>query len=235
MNALYIMGATCVVIACLTAILRNRKSERGRLTTKLLASLLFCTIGLVAAALREQMSITAALLLGALLLGLLGDVLLGLDHFVAKDLQPFLFLLGGAPFFLGHVLYIVLLLLTTPLNPWLLLVLPLVPLLFLALHKTKIVDFGNNLLPLLAYGTVLSAMVMCTLNIAKLGASLPQGEDLSRLMLLPGILFVISDTTLFLNKFGGVRTRKWIPVFSFGIMLPYYTAQSLFALAVRYI
>jgi uncharacterized membrane protein YhhN len=235
LTAVYILAGCCVPAGFAAALLRNRHAERGRLASKLLASLLFCATALLAAAQRERMTLSAALLLGALLLGFIGDVLLGLDQFAPKQTRPILFILGGVPFFLGHILYIVLLLPIGNFSPWLLLLLPVVPILFAALARANVIYFGKNLVPCTLYGTILSAMMMSTLNVARQGAALPQGAALAHLMFLPGILFALSDSSLFLRNFGGERLQKWIPALSFTVMLPYYAAQAIFALSVRYI
>ncbi len=235
MHLLYALAAACVAAALMTAIFRTQKMEKCRFVSKLIASLLFCAAGLYAAGQREQMNIYVALLLGALILGLVGDILLGLDRFVPEEARRFLFKMGGVPFFFGHVLYIVLLLPVGNFDPGVLLILPVVPVVFLVLQRVKLVDFGRDLVPLMLYGAFLSAMMMTTVNVARQGAALPQGESLARLMILPGILFAVSDITLFVGRYGNEKTRKGAPVFAHVIMLTYYSAQAMFALAVRYI
>ena len=230
MILLYLLAAACVAVSLVTAMLRNRGLEKGRLACKLTASMLFCLIAFLAATMREtQLSARAALMLAALLLGLIGDILLGLDHFVQDNCQTFIFIVGGVPFFLGHVLYIWLLLLGEPLEPRRLLLLPLMPLLFLLLQRLKVVSLDKLLLPLMAYGLVLGAMMLSTLNLAL------RGGALGRLMLFPGILFAVSDTSLFLGKFGKEKLERVRPVFAYTVMLPYYAAQALFAMAIVYL
>lgn len=230
------LAGACVLCSFATALFRVRNMEKLRLATKLMASVLFCVTGLAAAALRERMSAAAALLLGALLLGLVGDIMLGLDRFAADDpSRQFLYILGGVTFFFGHLLFIALLLPIGSFEPGVLLILPVVPVLFLMLQKAKVVDFGRDLLPLMLYGSFLSAMMMSTVNVARQGANIPQGEALSRLMILPGVLFAASDSLLFIRRYGTERTKKLMSLFEFGVMLTYYAAQALFALAVRVI
>ena len=229
--AVYILlSVASVAVSILAALLRNRGREKGRLLAKLAASLLFCGIACLAACARAApMNSYAALMLAALTLGLIGDVLLGLDRLAAENCQNFLFLVGGTPFFLGHILYISLLLSYAPLRPGLLLILPLVPLFFLLLQRLKVVRLGKLLVPLLIYGLVLGGMMLSTLNVALLGGAL------GRLMLLPGILFTISDTSLFLQKFGKEKLGRALPALAYSVMLPYYGAQCLFAMSVAYL
>ncbi|MDR1464978.1 MAG: lysoplasmalogenase [Oscillospiraceae bacterium] len=226
---LYTLVGLCVVFSLVTAYVRNRRMLRARFVCKMTASLLFLGTGLTAASLRGDMTIPVALLLGALLLGFVGDIILGLDYFVRKDLQSFLFLLGGAPFFFGHVLYTYIFLTAAPLRRQLLPLLLLIPLTFVALDATKRWHLGKNTAPLLLYGLVLSAMVVGTLNLA-LG-----GGSLGKLMAVPGVLFAFSDTCLFLRRFGSAEVKRRAPLFSYLVLFPYYTAQALFALSVQYL
>ncbi|MDR2752677.1 MAG: lysoplasmalogenase family protein, partial [Oscillospiraceae bacterium] len=111
MIILYLLACACLAMAFVTAVLRNKKSEKWRFITKLIASVLFCVIAFLAVVRREApMNYRTTLMLTALVLGFVGDVLLGLDAFVQENCQSFLFLVGGLPFFIGHILYIVLLL-----------------------------------------------------------------------------------------------------------------------------
>ncbi|MDR1928162.1 MAG: lysoplasmalogenase [Oscillospiraceae bacterium] len=226
MTVLYALGIACVCASVATAYCRNKKLEKAQLSLKLTASMLFCVTGVHAAALRESMNARAALLLIALLLGLLGDVLLGLDYFLKKEHIAFIFLLGGGSFFFGHLLYVLLLLPLGGFHPWLLALLPFVPLLFLALQRCRILDLGKNLIPLMAYGLMLGAMLLSTLNLAL------QGGTLGRWMIFPGIFFVISDLSLFLSKFGNQRITPLQNALSYMIMLPYFSAQAIFAVTV---
>jgi len=225
---LYILATACVVLAFFTALLRNRKQERARLAAKLAASLLFCLVAVLAAARRgEPMNARATLMLAALGLGMVGDAMLGLDRFLSNENRAYVMLVGGAPFFFGHILYIILLLPYGRLNPWLLLLLPVLPCVFLLIHKCY--GMGKTLFPMLAYALVLGGMMTLTLNIAL------QGGELGRLMALPGVLFAVSDSSLFLGAYGKERVKRWAPLLSYAVSIPYFTAQALFALSVGYL
>jgi len=225
---LYILAGLCVVISFFTAWLRNAKRERARLIAKLVASLLFCLTAFLAAVQRtEPLNAPTVLMLAALVLGLIGDVVLGLDKFMPKEHKGYLLLVGGAPFFFGHIVYIALLLTYRPFNLWLLLLMPLLPVLFLVIHKT--INLGKLLLPLLLYALVLGTMMMATLNLAL------QGGPLGQLMLLPGVLFAVSDSSLILNAFGKDKVARIAPVLSYTVSIPYFGAQALFALSVTYL
>jgi len=225
---LYILAAACVAVSVPTAVLRHLGHEKSRLVAKLTASILFCMVAFLAAARRENpMNFQATLMLAALVMGLMGDIVLGVDKFVPKEGRGYILLIGGIPFFFGHVAYIALLASYGELNPRLLLIVPVLPLLFLLMHKSF--GLGKMLIPLLAYALVLSAMMVFTFNVAL------QGGPLGRLMILPGILFTISDTSLFLNKYGAEKLKRFVPAFAYTVAIPYFSAQALFALSVTYL
>ncbi|MDR1733773.1 MAG: lysoplasmalogenase [Oscillospiraceae bacterium] len=230
-SALWGLSAVCFLLAALTGVFRAKGMEKMRILFKTLASMMFCAVGFVALMGREvpQVSVRAVLLLVALLLGLVGDIFLGIDGFIHRDVVNFFFLLGGAPFLFGHIVYVGILLSIGTFEPAYLCILAVLPVLFLLLHYFKVWNLHSNLPPLLCYALVLSAMVMGTLNLAR------QGGTLGQLMIAPGILFAISDTSLFLGKFGTERIRRLKPLLSFMIMLTYYSAQCLFAISIRYI
>ena len=225
---LYILAAACVAVSVPTAILRHKGWEKSRLVAKLTASVLFCLAAFLAAARREQpMNFQATLMLAGLVLGLMGDIVLGVDRFVPKESRGYILLIGGVPFFFGHVAYIALLASFGNLNGWLLLIVPVLPLVFLLIHKS--IDFGKMLVPLLLYALVLSAMMVFTFNVAL------QGGPLGRLMILPGLFFTLSDTSLVLNKFGAEKLPRFVPVFTYTVPIFYFSAQALFALSVTYL
>jgi len=230
MTALYILAALSVAVSAVTAALGNKGLHRERFISKMVSSMLFCVVAFCAAVGRGQpMNLQAALMLGALVLGLVGDIVLGLDHFVAPEQRSFIFLLGGMPFFFGHLLYIVLLLSYGGIQWHLVAVLPVVPMFFLLLNRFGLIKLDKMMVPLALYGLVLGAMMLATFNVAA------QGGELGRWMWFPGVLFTVSDASLFLRKFGRGPLRKLKPVFSYTVMLPYYAAQGIFALAVAWL
>jgi len=230
MTALYIMAGACVAVSAVTATLGNKKMKKGRFVSKMVSSLLFCLVAFWAAAAREEpMNVQTALMLGALVLGLVGDIVLGLDQFVAKEYRKYVFVLGGAPFFFGHLLYIALLLSYGNIQWHLVAVLPIVPMFFLLLNRFGLVKLDKMMVPLALYGLVLGAMMLATFNLAA------QGGKLGPWMWFPGVLFTVSDASLFLNRFGRGPLEKLRPVFSYTVMLPYYAAQGIFALTVGWL
>ena len=229
MTALYIPAIASVAAAIVTAILRNLGMEKGRFAAKMASSMLFCLTAFWAAAQRPEMNVQAALMLGALVLGMVGDVVLGLDLFVEEKYKRYIFVLGGAPFFLGHLLYIVLLLSYGDVQWHLVALLPIVPMFFLLLNRFGLIKLDRLMLPLAVYGLVLGAMMLATISLAA------QGGQLGRWMRFPGILFAVSDASLFMNMFGQGPLKRMRPVLSFTVMVPYYAAQGMFALAVGWL
>jgi len=227
----YILALGCAIMAIPTAALSGTNSNKIktlRLTSKMIAATLFLSAGVVAATQRSEPASTAVIImLIGLALGWLGDLLLGLDPFVRKELKNVMLISGGVPFFLGHVAYIVVLANLQPLNLWLLPLMLVLPILIFTLHR--VFDLGKLLVPFLAYSLILGAMMMFTLNVAMLGG------PLGRLMIFPGVLFAISDSCLFLGK--NIREKRQRPVKSlhFACLIPYFTAQALFAASIAYL
>jgi len=229
MTALYTMAGASVAVSVVTAMLRNRGLEKGRFVTKMISSMLFCLTAFLAATSREDMNTRAALMLGALVLGMVGDIVLGLDLFAEEKYRRFVFVLGGTPFFFGHLLYIALLLSYGSIQWHLVAALPIVPMFFLLMNRFGLIKLERLMIPLALYGLVLGAMMLATFNLAA------QGGQLGRWMWYPGVLFTVSDASLFLGKFGQGPLKKLEPAFSYTVMVPYYAAQGIFALAVAWL
>ena len=230
MTILYILAGACVAVSAVTAALGNLGRHQARFVCKMVSSMLFCLVAFWAAVGRDApMNLQASLMLGALVLGLVGDIVLGLDMFMKKEHRKFTFILGGTPFFLGHLLYIVLLLSYGGIQWHLVALLPVVPMLFLLFNRFGLIKLDKMMLPLAAYGLVLGAMMLATLSLAA------QGGALGRWMWYPGILFTISDGSLFLRTYGQGPLKKMKPAFAYTVMLPYYAAQGIFALTVGWL
>ena len=230
MTILYILAGACVAVSAVTATLGNRGMHKGRFVCKMTSSMLFCLVAFWAAVDRTApMNPQASLMLGALVLGMIGDIVLGLDHFLAREHRKFVYVLGGTPFFLGHLLYIALLLSYGNIQWHLVALLPVVPMFFLLLNRFGLIKLDKLTVPFSIYGLVLGAMMLATLSLAV------QGGELGRWMWYPGILFTISDSSLFMRTFGQGPLKKLKPVFAYTVMLPYYAAQGLFALTVAWL
>ncbi|MCL2195881.1 MAG: lysoplasmalogenase [Oscillospiraceae bacterium] len=223
----YFLALGCAIMAIPTAALSSTPHKTVRLICKMIAATLFLVAGFLSAAQRTSpINSAVTIMLIGLGLGWLGDLLLGLDPFVPEKRKNTVLVSGGIPFFLGHVAYIVVLAAFAPLNLWLLPLLAVLPILILIMHR--VFDLGKMLVPFLLYSLILGAMMMFTINVALLGG------PLGRLMILPGVLFAISDSVLFLNKKIREKRGESMPVLHFVCLIPYFSAQSLFALSVAY-
>ncbi|MCL2532287.1 MAG: lysoplasmalogenase [Oscillospiraceae bacterium] len=224
----YILALGCALMAIPTAALSSTPHKVPRLICKMIAASLFLAAGFVAAAQRTGPADAAiTIMLVGLGLGWLGDLLLGFDPFVRPENKNKVLVSGGIPFFLGHVAYIIVLATITPLNLWLLPLLLVLPLLILIMHR--VFDLEKMLVPFLGYSLMLGAMMMFTLNVA-----IEVGGPLGRLMILPGVLFAVSDSVLFLNKKIREKRGQAMPVLHFVCLIPYFSAQALFALSIAY-
>jgi len=228
---IYILAAACVAMSFPTAILRHKGHEKLRYISKLAAALLFCATALAAMIERTQpMNFVTMMMLAGLFLGFMGDVILGLDRFVRPEGRGNLLLIGALPFFLGHIAYIVAMLSWGELNPWLLFIIPFSVVGFWLI--TKVLPIEKYLTPFLLYSLVLSGLMITTLSIA----IAQRGTPLGAIMIAPGIIFTISDVSLLFDRFYGIKeNQKKKPVFGYMVAIPYFSAQALFALAMRYL
>jgi len=228
---IYALALGCFVMSFPTAILRHKGREKLRYISKITAALLFCATAFLAAVQRtEPMNFQATLMLVGLVMGFMGDVVLGLDRFVRPEGRGNLMLIGGFPFFFGHVAYIVALLSFGNLNPWLLLIVPFTIVCFWLINKK--LPIQKYLTPFMFYALVLSGLMISTLGIA-----ISQwGTPLGHIMLLPGLLFTMSDVSLLFDRFYGEKKRgEKLPIFYYLVAIPYFSAQALFALSISYL
>lgn len=228
---IYILAMACFAMSFPTAILRHKGHEKLRYTSKLAAALLFCATAVVAMAQRsEPMSFAATWMLVGLFLGLIGDIVLGLDRFVPPKGRGNLLLIGGVPFFFGHIAYIVALLSLGYVNPWLLFLIPLALVIIWVL--ARVLSLKKYLTPFMLYSLVLAGLMITTLSIA----IAQRGTALGRIMILPGIVFTFSDISLLFDRFyRNKKTGERNPAFFYMVAIPYFSAQALFALSVQYL
>ena len=191
--------------------------------SKAYASIFFCLAGLAAAAQKESLTLPVMGLLMGFFLAATGDILLAMGPMLAIGVKSNgVFLLGGAAFVRAHGLNLAVLLHhAAPLNLYLLQIILLLPVIYAILWKTGVFRFKKAGVPVLAYAAILSAMLMAAAS--------------AKSLLLLGIvlLYITSDTSLFLANFSSerVQPRAW-KAFSFTVMLPYYLAQAGLAVFV---
>lgn len=227
MIAIYILSALSVILGTLSGYFNIRKNATRRIFFKGLASLLFLAVALIALFIKGS-SIYSILVLGALILGTIGDLYLCMNENIAlKEKTTNLFLIGGACFFGGHVLFGVVYLVSVPFELYLipcLFVLPALLGVALLVGKKKIslgkfVPFG------FAYGFILNLMLVVTIN----AFIHNYNNAFGILSLVAGILFVVSDGSLFFKEFSHLKGN---PILIYVVLVTYYVAQCLFACSI---
>ena len=219
--ALGLCGVLCIMLHPLRFVV---KGPFAGFAGKAFASMFFCLAGVAGAAQRGQINWQAAALLFGFCLACLGDILLAAEPVLANPARDknYAFVTGAVPFFLAHVLNLAVLLSRGEFNPWLLTLLPVLPMVYAILWQRKIFDFGKVGGPLLIYALLLGALIWAA---AQTGGAL-------RMFTLPAAcLLALSDTSLFFFTFGPKKGRPGAG-FSWLVMFPYYLAQALMACAV---
>ncbi|MDR3185427.1 MAG: lysoplasmalogenase [Christensenellaceae bacterium] len=222
-----IISSISILIILVRLIFVKKANAKSGFVFKFLSSFSFCLAGVIAAFSRGAFNPTFAgsMLIMALILALCGDVILALPHYVAFEYKDLFSAIGGASFLLGHVLYCIVFFSIGSFNYYLLPVIILIPLLYFIINKVKVVNFGKNFPLILGYGSILSALLLATLNLSI------NGNVAGCFSLAAAVLFILSDSSLFLYTFGCKEFMKgkaivWL------IFLPYYLAQALFVFSI---
>jgi hypothetical protein len=234
----FLLGGLGVVVIMTNPLRMLHRQPIAALGNKALASLCFCLAGVVAAAQREQLSFPAAGLLMGFLLAMVGDIFLALEPVLAHPERDrgFAFLAGGLPFLLAHAVNLAVLWQAAPVPAgswWLLPGVLLLPGVYALLWGTGLLRLGKAGGGLLVYAALLSALLTAAVSLAVFA---PTPRRLAALALPAALLFIASDTSLFLATFGHEKLQPKIKAhFSFFVMLPYYLAQALMASVVLYL
>lgn len=227
MIAIYILAPLSIILGTLSGYFNLKDQPLYRIFTKGLASLLFIAIGLIATYITGA-SLYALLVLGALILGTIGDIYLCMnDKLALKEKANYLFFIGGACFFAGHVLFAVVYLACVPFNLYLIpaiLVIPALLAITLILGKNKI-SLGKLTPFAFFYGIMLNLMLVVTINAFIQYPNTPFGI----MSLIAGILFAISDGSLLFKEFSHLKNNK---ILIYVVLITYYVAQCLFALSI---
>ncbi|MDR3345059.1 MAG: lysoplasmalogenase [Oscillospiraceae bacterium] len=219
-----LLSVMTVTLRVLTA--AGKSSASGGFAAKAIASVLFCMAG-IAAVSGHEITLPRAGMLAAFIFAFMGDVFLGLGPFTHEKHKSFFFTLGSVPFLLAQLLYIAVLISLAPLKAALLPIAFALPVLYLLLIGRRTLAYlCENTVPILCYGAVVSVMVMAAAN------AFAAGHAAGAFALPAGVLFAISDTALFLHNFGNDRVRAQGKTLTALVMLPYYAAQALFAMAL---
>lgn len=231
----YLIGALCVASSVAKAYFDTKKAVKQEFIAKLLASVSFMFCAVYAIYNNPESMQYGIFILCALIFGTIGDILLCLDGFFpdVPDYHKFFNITGTAIFFVGHVMYMALLFVYAPISrtPFLLLALPVLPLLMLVLILSgkitlpKIQSYLMVIYFAVAGGVIIGA-VSFLLNSG--------GAAVGWIVLAASVLFAFSDC--FLGLFHYCPSLKISEkVAPYVIMPTYCIAQVLYALSIYYI
>lgn len=224
MPVLYVLSGFSVAAALLSGLFHTKDVPSKRLIFKLVASVLFCGVGIGALLYKGSYSAYGIGVLGALILGLLGDVFLCMKG-LAEPKKLMLFnALGFFCFGLGHVLFVAIFLSVTSFNWAILPIFLAVPAglgLFMAF---KALDAKKLNGALMGYASFLGLMLMSAVNLY-----LHTEGVAGILAVVAAVLFSVSDLSLALREFGKFTNKK--PLI-YLVLSSYYVAQCLFALSI---
>lgn len=221
---LYILGGLSIITALFSGYFNVKDDPSKRLLCKLIASALFCAVGLGAVYIKNSFSAYGVFVMGALILGLLGDIFLCMKG-LADGKKLMLFnALGYFCFAIGHIAFAAIFLSITRFNWYMLPVMIAVPAILGVLMLIKVLDAKKLNIALLAYALLLGLMVMSALNIFVNNRG-PAGI----LSIVAAILFAASDLSLAIREFGKIKNK--VPII-YLILATYYTAQCLFAITI---
>ena len=218
-----------IFAALLSAYLGDHGRYHPKIILKTMASLMFCTVGVIFSV-QTGNSVYALRLFIFLALSFLGDVLLTLHVVLPEKLKNISNLLGGLLFLGAHILLFFTLIQIAKLNLVLLAIQPLLPIIIAILAKTKVITITKKqALPCIIYALALNLLLVACFNIALTKAgSLP----FVILVMVAGTAFVISDLFLLLANFG--KSEKIKKQSMYIVMALYYLAQNIFAFTIFY-
>lgn len=228
------IGVMSVVFAGAKAFCDVRGHRHREFVFKLLASLCFLCCGVIAILLNPENLEYGIFILCALIFGAIGDIMLCMDAFFPKGSydEGFFGVVGTANFFVGHVIYLILLYYYAPISqtPHLLIALPVLPLIMLAVILSgKITLSKTKSFLMIFYFLVLGGTIIG-------GASFFLGNqsDAGIIVLVATVLFTFSDILLGLKTY--CPAAKIPPkVAPFFVMISYCSAQVLYGLSVFFL
>ncbi len=216
-----------LTLSVIMLVFEKRGNVVGRFVAKTFASLFFVMSAFVASIFASKFDILFLAIVQALLLSMLGDIFLCIEH-IASDTNIKIMRLIGTSFFLtAHLAYfIVFALFAGTFNYWLLMIVLFLPAIIFALEKLKVLKLGALTVPAALYAAIIGAMLSGAINLFSAAQSIG-----SAIIFAAALLFVISDTSLLLYNFG---PRKHFAL-RISCIIPYYTAQCLFALSILFL
>lgn len=228
MAAIYCLCAITGVLSVLIVYLENKGVFALKYVLKTVASLCFVLIGVLCLIKSDVFYGWKALVLTALILGMLGDIFLSSDNVVPdKKSLGLLNISGGAFFLVGHIIYVVWLMrFVDGFNLWLLFIVFGLPALIALLSVTGVFKTGKLLLPVMVYAAFLGLMLAAAVNTY---IAMPE-ETVAAYIVSAGALFTFSDLMLAYYNFG----HKEQTFIKYAYMPAYYAAQILFALTILF-
>lgn len=207
------------------AAFHDLKDRRISLGIKTLASVCFVALGAVCYA--HYADSFAKVTVCALALGALADIIFGMRHVVEKTKKPLLFNTGVSVFALGHVLYIIAIFLLVRVPVWVML-LSFIPATLICMIPKLVykVKYGRLRFVIFGYAVILSCMLVCAVYYAATCGNPHNAAVLAT----AAALFAFSDAVLLIEIF--VCDSRFL---NFLNLIPYYSAQLLFALSVGYL
>ncbi len=227
MIAIYVLIALSVIFGTLSGFFNIKKKPTLRIFFKGLGSLLFIAVALIAIYISGS-SLSAILVLGALILGTVGDLYLCLNkEIVIKEKTPYLFLIGGMAFFGGHILFSAVYIISVSFPLYLIPCIFIIPILLLivAFFGKKSLKLGMLLPFAVAYGIILNLMLVVTINAFVQNTN----NTFGILSLLAGIFFATSDIALLFKEFSKLKDNK---ILIYIVLITYYVAQCIFAYSI---
>ena len=204
---------------------------------KSVVSMLFIMVGVYGtwlSASKGSASLLCPFVVLGLLCGLLGDVWLDLKYVFPEKDEPFTYA-GFCVFGVGHILYIIGMLLTCyPTGKPMTLIVPVLLALVLSignavLEKPMKLIYGKFKPVVITYGVILFAMVLIS---GRLALYYRWEETPLNLLFIGGVFFAISDLILSGTYFGTGRERPIDLALNY---ITYYTGQFLIASALVFI
>lgn len=212
MNLMILAAAAILLAGLLTA--EKKKSLKGKLLTKPLASLLFI---LAAAVQPHPLPAYYAWVLAGLVFCLGGDVCLALPQRPA-------FLVGLVSFLIGHVMYVVAFAQISPLRLWASAGTACVVGVSAGVFAWLRPHLGRMRAPVLAYVLIISLMLIGAVGVFRAGGLRPQGQWM---VLIGALLFYVSDLFVARQRFVAEAFLNR----AVGLPL-YYSGQFLLAFSV---
>lgn len=221
---LYIICVLSVISALASGFFNLKDDPTKRFVFKLVASLLFCIAGLTALYAKGEFSTYGIFVMGALILGMLGDAFLAMSGLARDDKLMFFNGVGYFCFAAGHIAFAAIFLSVAKLSLYLLPLVLIIPFVLWLLIKMGVLNAGKFNLAIIIYAAVLGIMVMAAVNIF-----INNKGAVGVLSIAAAALFASSDLALSIREFGKLKSKTFIKYF---VLSTYYIAQCLFAITI---